>query len=46
VREGLGIVIYPRSAFPAELDGSAFVPLVPPLKMPFHLAYRGPPRSA
>lgn len=46
VREGLGIVIYPRSAFPAELTGSAFVPLEPPLEMPFHLAYRTPPRTA
>jgi DNA-binding transcriptional LysR family regulator len=43
VREGLGIVIYPRSAFPTELAGSAFVALVPPLAMPFHLAYRTPP---
>jgi DNA-binding transcriptional LysR family regulator len=46
VREGLGIVIYPRSAFPSELAGSAFVPLVPRLPMPFHLAYRSPPRNA
>lgn len=46
VRERLGIVICPRSAFLAELAGSAFVPLVPPLKMPFHLAYRAPPRTA
>jgi DNA-binding transcriptional LysR family regulator len=46
VREGLGIVIYPRSAFPAQLAGSAFVPLLPPLPMPFHLAYRAPSRTA
>lgn len=46
VREGLGVVIYPRSAFPAELAGSSFVPLEPPLEMPFHLAYRAPPRTA
>lgn len=45
VREGLGIVIYPRSAFPAELSGSAFIPLTPPVRMPFHLAYRVPPRA-
>jgi len=45
VREGLGIVIYPRSAFPAELPGSAFVPLIPAVRMPFHLAYRMPPRT-
>lgn len=46
VREGLGIVIYPRSAFPADLAGSAFVPLVPSVPMPFHLAYRTPPKTA
>jgi len=46
VREGLGIVIYPRSAFPAELAGSAFIPLIPPVRMPFHLAYRAPPKTA
>lgn len=46
VREGLGIVIYPRSAFPDDLAGSAFVTLTPPLTMPFHLAYRAPPRTA
>jgi DNA-binding transcriptional LysR family regulator len=46
VREGLGVVIYPRSAFPAELDGSAFVPLTPPVEMPFHLAYRAAPKTA
>jgi DNA-binding transcriptional LysR family regulator len=46
VREGLGIVIYPRSAFPAELPGSAFIPLTPPVRMPFHLAYREPAKTA
>jgi DNA-binding transcriptional LysR family regulator len=40
VRERLGVVIYARSGFPAELDGSAFLPLQPPLSLPFHLAYR------
>lgn len=45
VREGLGIVIYPRSAFPAELPRSAFIPLTPPVLMPFHLAYRVPPKT-
>ena len=40
VREGLGIVIYARSAFPEKLDGSAFVPLKPPLVLPFQLASR------
>jgi DNA-binding transcriptional LysR family regulator len=46
VREGLGVVIYPKSAFPAELDGSAFVPLTPPVEMPFHLAHRAAPKTA
>ena len=40
VRERLGVVVYARSGFPADLDGSAFVPLHPPLLLPFHLAYR------
>ena len=40
VREGLGIVVYARSAFPAEMPGSAFVPLFPPLGLPFQLAVR------
>ena len=43
VREGLGVVVYVRSAFPDELAGSAFVPLQPTLLLPFHLAWR--PRS-
>jgi DNA-binding transcriptional LysR family regulator len=45
VREGVGVVIYPRSAFPDELAGSTFVTLEPPLAMPFHLAYRSQPRT-
>jgi DNA-binding transcriptional LysR family regulator len=45
VRENLGIVIYPRSAFPAELPGSAFIPLTPEVRMPFHLAFRSPPKT-
>jgi DNA-binding transcriptional LysR family regulator len=40
VREGLGIVIYARGAFPANLSGSAFVALEPRLELPFHLATR------
>jgi DNA-binding transcriptional LysR family regulator len=40
VRERLGIVIYARSAFPERLAGSAFVPLEPPLALPFHVAAR------
>lgn len=43
VREGVGVVIYARSAFPPELAGSAFVALTPPLYLPFALAWR--PRS-
>jgi DNA-binding transcriptional LysR family regulator len=46
VRERLGVVVYARSAFPAELDGSAFVPLRPPLCLPYHLAYRTESNSA
>ena len=44
VREGVGVVVYARTAFPAELDGSAFVALAPALPLPFHVAWR--PRSA
>ena len=46
VRERLGIVVYVRSAFPAEVAGSAFVPVEPPASFPFGLAYRDGPRSA
>lgn len=40
VRDGVGVVIYVRSAFPAELPGSVFVELEPPLTLPFSLAWR------
>jgi DNA-binding transcriptional LysR family regulator len=40
VREGAGLVIYARSAFPEQLAGSAFVPLEPSLPLPFQLAFR------
>lgn len=40
VREGLGVVVYARSAYPDLLHGSAFVELRPPLGLPFHLASR------
>lgn len=46
VRESLGLVIYARSAFPDQLAGSAFVPLDPPLPLPFQLVARPGPRSA
>jgi len=36
--DGLGVVIYARGAYPDPLPGSAFVPLVPPVLLPFHLA--------
>ncbi len=45
VRAGLGVVIYPRTAFPAELPGSAFVPLQAALELPFHLVSRTEDRS-
>ena len=43
VRDGLGVVVYLRSAFPDELAGSTFLPLLPPVDLPFHLAV---PRTA
>jgi DNA-binding transcriptional LysR family regulator len=46
IREGLGVVIYARSAFPPRLPGSAFVRIDPPIALPFHLAWRGRPHSA
>jgi DNA-binding transcriptional LysR family regulator len=46
VREGLGVVIYARSAFPDRLAGSAFVPLGPPLTLPFQLAVRNGMKTA
>jgi hypothetical protein len=45
VREGLGVVVYVRGAFPAALPGSAFVALDPPLHLPFHLAWRAGART-
>jgi hypothetical protein len=38
VREGLGVVIYVRGAFPPDLPGSSFVPVTPAPRLPFHLA--------
>jgi DNA-binding transcriptional LysR family regulator len=46
VRDGLGVVIYVRSAFPPELPGSAFVPVEPAIPLPFHLAFGGRDRPA
>ena len=38
VRECLGVVVYARGAYPHALPGSAFVPLAPPVLLPFELA--------
>jgi DNA-binding transcriptional LysR family regulator len=46
VRERLGVVVYARSAFPETVDGSAFVPIVPRLALPFHLAAATRAKSA
>jgi DNA-binding transcriptional LysR family regulator len=46
VRDGLGIVIYARSAYPEPLVGSVFIALEPALLMPFHLARRKGAESA
>ena len=46
VWEGLGLVIYARSAFPERLAGSTFVRLDPPLSLPFQLVVREGPKSA
>jgi DNA-binding transcriptional LysR family regulator len=46
VREGLGIVVYVRSAFPETVAGSAFVPVSPDAGgFPFSVAWRDAPRS-
>ena len=46
VREGLGVVIYARSAFPERLAGSSFVRLEPEINLPFHLAVPRAPNAA
>ena len=40
VREGLGVVVYVRGAFPDEVPGSVFVPVEPVATFPFSLAWR------
>ena len=45
VREGLGVVVYVRGAFPADVPGSAFVPVSDAAGFPFSLAWRDGPRS-
>ncbi len=46
VQEGLGVVVYVRGAFPEDVEGSAFVPVAPPLALPFDLAVRTGAHSA
>ena len=46
VREGLGVVVYVRGAFPSEVPGSVFVPVEPVVTFPFSLAWRSGTRSA
>ena len=46
VREGVGVVVYARGAFPEAVPGSAFVPIEPVLPLPFELARRAGPASA
>jgi len=45
VREGFGVVIYVRDAFPRSLPGSAFVPVAPAVTFPFVLAWKEGTRS-
>jgi DNA-binding transcriptional LysR family regulator len=45
VREGLGVVLYVRSAFPGPLEGTAFVGVDPPVTLPFVLVWRDPPQT-
>jgi DNA-binding transcriptional LysR family regulator len=40
IREGLGVVLYVRTAFGPELEGSVFVPIDPSITMPFDLVWR------
>jgi DNA-binding transcriptional LysR family regulator len=45
VREGLGVVVYVRGAFPGDVPGSAFVPVSPSVGFPYSVAWRDAPRS-
>jgi DNA-binding transcriptional LysR family regulator len=45
VREGLGVVVYVRGAFPADVPGTVFVSVSPEADFPFSLAWRDAPRS-
>jgi DNA-binding transcriptional LysR family regulator len=46
VREGLGIVLYVRTAFGPRLAGSVLVPVEPLVTLPFALVWREDARSA
>ena len=46
IREGLGIVLYVRTAFGPRLEGSVLVPLEPVVTFPFVLVWRRDARSA
>ena len=46
IREGLGIVLYVRTAFGPRLEGSVLVPLEPVVTFPFVLVWREDARSA
>ena len=39
-------MVYVRDAFPPDLPGSAFVPVEPPLTLPFDLVWRADARAA
>jgi DNA-binding transcriptional LysR family regulator len=45
IREGLGVVVYVRAAFGPEVLGSVFVPIDPPVTLPFDMLWRRGPRS-
>lgn len=40
VAEGLGVVVYVRTAYPPELGATTLVPLRPQVTLPFHLVWR------
>jgi DNA-binding transcriptional LysR family regulator len=46
VREGLGVVLYVRTAFGPHLEGSVLVPVEPVVTLPFALVWREDARSA
>jgi DNA-binding transcriptional LysR family regulator len=45
IREGLGVVLYVRTAFAPDVEGSAFVAVEPPVTLPFDLLWRRGARS-